>query len=487
MAGRGATLAIQIVSDASQASKGFDEAQGRVAGFERGLDRASVAAGGMLAGLGALAKQAYDAASALEQSSGAVQSVYGAQAAQVAQLSTEAAQRMGLAQSQYQDLAAVMGSQLQTLGVAQESLVPTMNALMLTGADLAATFGGDTSEAVSALSSLLRGERDPIERYGISMSQAAVDARVAAMGLDTSTEAAKKAAQTQATLALVMEQAGGALGAFEREADTAAGQTQRAAAEFTNAKAALGEALLPVVAEGMAMFAGLSQVLVEHRGTVLPLAAGVAGLAATVLAVNGAVRVFTAVTRAYRAVALAVTIAQVAWNVAMAANPIGLLVVAIAAVVAGVVLMYNKFDWFRNGVRTIVDGVKSYIDSVRDAISWVIDKLSFVSGAAGRVANLFSAPAAVAVTYAPAPAPSARAGGVYGSYGSAGTFGASMDALAGGGPTAGQGPAPTTVVNNWQLTVNGALDAAAVADQMMGLIERRQRRTGRLPAAGGQL
>ncbi len=51
--------------------------------------------------------------------------------------------------------------------------------------------------------------------------------------------------------------------------------------------------------------------------------------------------------------------AMIGVNIAMAANPIGLVVTALAAVVGGLVLAYNKFDWFRNGVNAVWDGIKS--------------------------------------------------------------------------------------------------------------------------------
>lgn len=51
--------------------------------------------------------------------------------------------------------------------------------------------------------------------------------------------------------------------------------------------------------------------------------------------------------------------AMIGVNIAMAANPIGLVVVAIAALVGGLVLAYNKFEWFRNGVNSVWDGIKS--------------------------------------------------------------------------------------------------------------------------------
>ena len=99
------------------------------------------------------------------------------------------------------------------------------------------------------MSSLLRGERDPIERYGVSIKQADVNARLAAMGLTGLEGEAAKAAERQATLALLTDQTSSALGQFERESDTAAGAQQRATAEWENAQAKLGEALLPTLVD----------------------------------------------------------------------------------------------------------------------------------------------------------------------------------------------------------------------------------------------
>jgi hypothetical protein len=71
------------------------------------------------------------------------------------------------------------------------------------------------------------------------------------------------------------------------------------------------------------------------------------------------------------------TAAQWLFNIAMTANPIGLIVVAIAAVIAIVVVMYNKFAWFRDFMGIIGGLIKGYIDLWITAIQWVIDKLSW--------------------------------------------------------------------------------------------------------------
>src|SRR4029077_17622360 len=79
-------------------------------------------------------------------------------------------------------------------------LGPQTDDLINLGADLAATYGGTTSEAVSALSALLRGERDPIERYGVSLKQADVDAQLLATGIKTAKEATADYSKAQAAV-----------------------------------------------------------------------------------------------------------------------------------------------------------------------------------------------------------------------------------------------------------------------------------------------
>jgi hypothetical protein len=460
MAGKGAVLALRIISDASGAARGFQEADSQVNKFQGGLDRASIAAAGTLAAVGAIAQEAYAAASAAQQSAGAVESVFGAEAEAIKGLAAEAAQAVGLSTNSYQELASVLGAQLAGMGYAGAELTAQTDSLIGTGADLAATFGGTTADAVSALSSLMRGERDPIERYGIALNQAAVDARVAALGLDTSTPAAQRAAEAQATLAIVAEQSAAAQGAFAREADTAAGQTQRASAEFENAKAALGDVLLPIVASAAQQLAGLAQTLVENKDVVIPLVAVVSGLAAAILLVNGAIK-------AYRTVAMIATAAQWLFNVAMSANPIGLVVLAVAALVAGVVYAYNKFEGFRNVVKSVWEWLKKAFDFAKNIGGALADKL-------------FGGPAQLVV--ASARGGGGAAAGTYGAAGGApaavaapsGLYGAPMTALADGRSTVGQSPAGNVTV---QVDV-GVGDPVAIGRELERILRKYAAATG---------
>jgi hypothetical protein len=458
MAGKGAVLAVQIVSDASGAKKGFSEAEQATASFTDRLDKASLAAAGVLTGIAAIAHEAYEAASAAQQSAGAVESVFGAQAAGVKALAAEAAEAVGLSKNSYQELAAVLGAQLKNMGTSQDQLAGQTDELIRLGSDMAATFGGTTADAVAALSSLLRGERDPIERYGVGIKAADVEARLAAQGLDDLTGAARTQAEATATLALLTQQTASVQGAHNRELDTAAGAAQTAAAKYDDAKAALGEALLPVMVTAMELFSGFTDLLTGNEAAVQGVVLVVAGLAAMVLAVNAALRV-------YAAVSAIATAAQWLLNVALTANPIGIVVVAVAALAAGIAFAATKVEWLR--------------DLLSDAWDWiqrVWGKLGgFLTGGGADGFGWSAADpggAAVAGVFGAAPEPAADYGPLYG---------APLSAPAGGGSTAGRGldVAPSTTIN---ITVTGALDPVAVGRQLRRMLADTESLAGRVVA-----
>jgi hypothetical protein len=387
MATTAATLAVKVTADASQASRELSGASGSVSKFQTGLGKASVAAAGVAVGLTAFGTAAFDAASKAEQSAGAVDAVFGKTAKAVHKFAEDSASSTGLAGSEYEAMAATFGAQLKNMGTAQKDLAPQTNDLIELGADLAAQFGGSTSDAVAALSSLLRGETDPIEKYGISIKQADIEAKKAEMGLGDLTGAADKAATKQATLALLTEQSATAQGAFAREADTAAGAQARASAQWEDAQVALGQVLLPVVSKAAELFSGLAT-FVEDNATAFQTAAFViGGLAAAVLAVNVATKAWTAAQTLAKVASTAWTAAQWLLNAALSANPIGLVVTAVAGLVAGLVLAYKKSDRFRKIVDTvarfcvkafksIVRVIGTVVEAIRKAISWIGPKLS---------------------------------------------------------------------------------------------------------------
>lgn len=212
--------------------------------LKAGLASAAVAAGGALVKFGA---DGVRAASNLEQSVGAVESVFGKSSEAIFKFGETAANTAGLSKREVNEMAAVLGAQLQGMGFTAEKAADEVLNLEKRAADMAATFGGSTKDAVEAISATLRGERDPIERYGVSLKDVDVKARIAALGLDTSTVAAEKQATAVASLSLVMEGTAKTQGQFSRESDTLAGAQSRLNASVENLQAAVGEGLTPAL------------------------------------------------------------------------------------------------------------------------------------------------------------------------------------------------------------------------------------------------
>lgn len=287
-----AILSVRIISDAKNAIAGFNAAGGGLDKLEGKLKNASAAMSVASAAVIGIGKQTLDAASALQQSTGAVESVFKSQSDAIKNLAANAADSVGLSANQYQEFASVMGSQLKNLGIDQQALVPTTDKLISMGADLASMFGGTTAEAVEALSAVFRGETDPIERYGISIKESDVQARLAAEGLDGLEGEARRQAETQARLSILTEQSADAQGNFARETDTAAGSAQIAAAHWENAKAALGESLLPAATAAAEVFAQFAQSLSEHPGLVKVLAGSILGLTGALLTGLAAIKMW---------------------------------------------------------------------------------------------------------------------------------------------------------------------------------------------------
>lgn len=212
-----------------------------------------VLAAGIIQDIGRQAQQflgnAATAASGLEQAIGGTRAVFGVAAGAVDEFGKRSAQSVGLSEREFREATTLIGGQLKRMTGDVDLAAESSIQLVEIGADLAATYGGTTKEAVDAFSAALRGEADPAERFNLNLKITAVNAKAVELGLASSTSEVSEQAKAQALLALVLEQSADAHGQFAEEADTAAVAQQKARAEWENAQAVLGQALLPVIGE----------------------------------------------------------------------------------------------------------------------------------------------------------------------------------------------------------------------------------------------
>lgn len=127
--------------------------------------------------------QAIQAASGLEQAIGGTQAVFKEFAGQIDAASKEAAKGIGLSEREFREMTTLIGGSLKRMtGDIQLSADASIE-LTKVAADLAATYGGTTKDALDAFAAALRGEADPAERFNLNLKVSAVNAKALEMGL----------------------------------------------------------------------------------------------------------------------------------------------------------------------------------------------------------------------------------------------------------------------------------------------------------------
>ena len=275
---------VAVVGDASQLEKELRKAEAQLGGFGANAKksgdilRSALFGGAVLYG----AKKLVDAAGDLQQSIGGTTAVFENASGAVNNFTKNAADLVGMSENAARTITSKLGASLKGFGMSTDEAAKQSINLTTIGADLAATLGGKTEDAVGALGSALRGEYDPLEAFGIALKASEVNAKAVSMGLASSESNVSAYAKGQATLAIITERSAFAQGQFAREADTAQGQAQRAAAKTADASAKLGESLLPIytkIQEGIGFVADAFTTLPDSVQTGLIALGGVAFVA----------------------------------------------------------------------------------------------------------------------------------------------------------------------------------------------------------------
>ncbi|ALQ31827.1 hypothetical protein ATC04_15610 [Arthrobacter sp. YC-RL1] len=242
---KSAIMSLRVIADTKQAQSGLKRAGSAVGTFLKVAGGAALAYAGIK--LLEYGKNAVKMAGDLEQSVGAIDTVFKGNSGQMHQWSKDAQTNVGLTRNEFNELGTLIGTQLKNGGTAMDQLAPKTNQLITLGADLSSMFGGTSKEAVEALSSALKGERDPIERYGVSLNQAKIDAEAAALGFKKVGGSLSNEANQAATLSLIMKQTADAHGNFAKESNTMQGQMARADATWKNIQTTIGQLFLPAI------------------------------------------------------------------------------------------------------------------------------------------------------------------------------------------------------------------------------------------------
>lgn len=366
-------IKVNIVSEFNR--KGVDRA---IADFKK-LDGAAAKAGfavqkafvpavAAIGGLAAAAVPAISAASDLSESMSKVGVIFDEGADSVTAFAETAAEQLGQSKQAVLEAAGTFGTFGKAAGLSGQDLATFSNDFTTLATDLASFNNTTPEEAVEAIGAALRGEAEPMRRFGVLLNDATLKAEAMALGIYDGSGALTDQQKILAAQAAIYKQTGDAQGDYLRTSDGLANQTRKLEAQFADLQAELGMALLPVVEAILPVISTMATFIAENTEVVLILAGVLGGLATAVIAVNFAMK-------AYAAAQAIATAATWVFNAALWANPITWIVAGIVAFIAVLVLLEKKFGILTAAAKALF----KVFEKVADAVGWLAKKLGLAS------------------------------------------------------------------------------------------------------------
>lgn len=170
-------------------------------------------------------------------------------------------------------------------------------------------------------------------------------------------------------------------GAAANAAETSEGRFRRMSVAMSEAQESIGQALLPLIEKLLPALQSLATFVQNNTTVVVALGVAFGTIAGLIIAANAAMT-------AWKAITTITTVANTALAASFTAIQVASGLIVFTAIIAGLVLAYNKFEWFRDGVKAVfkaigdaigvwVDGVKMYINGVVEAFKFVFNKIAW--------------------------------------------------------------------------------------------------------------
>lgn len=371
-------MAINLPIISSLDPKGFEAAKKEFASLQGASEKTkfvfgklAVPAAAALTTVAGLGYKAAQAASDLNEEISKSKQIFGPAATAIDKFASDAATKLGQSKQEAMAAASTFGIMGQAAGLTGKELAGFSTDLVSLSSDLASFNNAKPQEVVDALGAALRGEAEPMRRFGVLLNDATLKAKAMEMGIYDGNGVLDQQAKILAANAIIFDQTKTAQGDFARTSDGAANKQRILNARIKDATAQIGNFFLPILDKALSLLSGFADWASKNTEIVAGLAFVIGGLAVGILAVNGAIKVWNAATKAAAAL-------QTAWNAAMAANPIGLIVLGVAALVAGIVIAYKKFEGFRLVVNTVANAIIGYFEFMVNA--WIKAINFFIKG-----------------------------------------------------------------------------------------------------------
>jgi hypothetical protein len=254
-------LAFLISANAEQAIKAFDKtaatAEKQMGKAGKSIDKlggqltkfgaAGLAASGVI---GQQLFKAGQAASDLSESMNKTRVIFGGASKDVEAFASNAADKLGLSKRAALDAASTFATFGKAAGLSGGELTGFSKKLVTLSADLASFYNTSPEDAILAIGAALRGESEPIRRYGVLLNDAVLKQEMFALTGEKVTGTLTPQQKVLAAQAAIFKQTTDAQGDAIRTGDGLAMTQKRLQASVENLQAEFGEAAIPVIKAG---------------------------------------------------------------------------------------------------------------------------------------------------------------------------------------------------------------------------------------------
>lgn len=172
--------------------------------------------------------------------------VFGSAAGAVAEFADTAVQELGMTRQQALDAASTFAVFGKSAGLAGGELVGFSRNLVQLATDFASFYNTSPEEAIQAIGAALRGESEPIRKYGILLDDATLKNEALKLGLYDGKGALDSQSKALAAYNAILGQSGIAQGDFSETSGSLSNQLKITTASFAELKTEIGNELQPV-------------------------------------------------------------------------------------------------------------------------------------------------------------------------------------------------------------------------------------------------
>jgi hypothetical protein len=201
---------------------------------------------GVAVGAAMALKPMIDKAASLEESLSKNNIVFGESAAAVEAFAETSLHAFGVTERAALEATGVIGTLGSALGMTEADSASMATTLVGLAGDMASFNDASVEETLTAIQAGLRGESEPLRRFGVLLDAATLKAKALETGIITNTkDALTPQTKALAAYAVILEQTGIQMGDFTRTADSATNQSKLLAGEWDKIQTEIGTALLP--------------------------------------------------------------------------------------------------------------------------------------------------------------------------------------------------------------------------------------------------